>query len=51
MENFEQIKAWFEEGRIQPHVSKTYGLDEAAQAMKDMLDRKATGKLVVKVRD
>ncbi|MDX1498229.1 MAG: NADPH:quinone oxidoreductase family protein [Salinisphaeraceae bacterium] len=51
MENFEQIKAWFEEGRIQPHVSQTYSLEEAAQAMKDMVDRKATGKLVVKVRD
>lgn len=51
MENFEQLQEWFAEGRIQPHVSKSYALADAPQALNDMLDRKATGKLVVKVRD
>ena len=51
MENFEQLKDWYSEGRIQPHVSKTYSLEETPQAMNDLLNRKATGKLVVKIRD
>lgn len=51
MENFEQLKQWFAEGRIQPHVSQTYSLEETPQALQDMVTRKATGKLVVKVRD
>ncbi len=51
MENFEQLKDWFAEGRIQPQVSKTYALADTAQAMNDLLNRKATGKLVIKVRD
>ncbi len=51
MENFEQLKDWFTEGRIQPQVSKTYALADTAQAMNDLLNRKATGKLVIKIRD
>lgn len=34
-------------GRLRPHVSRRYSLDDAAQALRDMLDRKAVGKLVV----
>ncbi len=50
MDNFEQLKNWFAEGRIQPHVSQTYALADVPQAMNDLLTRKATGKLVVKTR-
>ena len=46
-ENFEQLFQWFGEGKIKPHVSRTYPLAEAGQALQDMLDRKATGKLVL----
>ena len=46
-ENFEQLFQWFGEGKIKPHVSKSYPLAEAGQALQDMLDRKATGKLVL----
>ncbi len=51
MENFAQLDTWFAEHRVQPHVSKTYSLEQAPQAMLDMVGRKAIGKLVVKVRD
>ncbi|MEM9132350.1 MAG: NADPH:quinone oxidoreductase family protein [Actinomycetota bacterium] len=34
-------------GRLQPHVSGSYGLDEAGEALRAMMDRKARGKLVV----
>ncbi|MGH8531028.1 MAG: NADPH:quinone oxidoreductase family protein [Nevskiales bacterium] len=50
MENFRQLAQWHAEGKLKPHVSKTYELKDASQALSDMLARKATGKLVVKVR-
>ncbi len=36
-----------ESGELNPHVSKRYALDEAPQALQDLLDRKAVGKIVV----
>ena len=46
-ENFRQLFAWFSEGKLKPHVSQQSPLAEAARAMRDMLERKATGKLVL----
>jgi NADPH2:quinone reductase len=34
-------------GKLSPHVSKRYPLDEGGQALRDLLDRKAVGKVVV----
>lgn len=34
-------------GRLRPHVSRRYSLDEAPQALRDMLDRRVVGKVVV----
>ena len=38
---------WFKEGKLKPHVSKTYKFEEAAQALKDMAARKVKGKIVI----
>lgn len=38
---------WLAEGALKPLVSRTYSLDEAAQALEDIAARRATGKLVV----
>ena len=46
-ENFQQLFAWHAEGRLRPHVSKTYPLADAGQALRDMMDRKVTGKVVL----
>ncbi|MGH8540076.1 MAG: NADPH:quinone oxidoreductase family protein [Stenotrophobium sp.] len=46
-ENFEQLFAWFSEGKLLPHVSRRYALADAAKALREMLDRKVTGKLVL----
>lgn len=46
-ENVAQLFAWHAEGRLKPYVSKTYALADAAQALRDMLDRKVTGKIVL----
>jgi NADPH:quinone reductase-like Zn-dependent oxidoreductase len=46
----EELFDLFASGRIQPHISATYGLDDAAEALRDMADRKATGKVIVDPR-
>lgn len=46
-ENLAELMAWFKAGKISPHVSKTYPLSEAAQALKDMAARKVKGKIVL----
>lgn len=46
-ENFQQLFAWYAEGKFRPHVSRTYPLAQAAVALRDLADRKATGKLVL----
>jgi NADPH2:quinone reductase len=35
------------EGRLNPYVSGRYPLDQAPQALRDLLDRKVTGKVVI----
>lgn len=46
-ENFQQLFAWHAEGRLKPYVSKTYPLAHAGEALRDMLNRKVTGKIVL----
>ena len=46
-ENFEQLFAWFSEGKLRPHISKTYPLEEAAQALSDMRARRVNGKIAL----
>ncbi|MDH1009097.1 NADPH:quinone oxidoreductase family protein [Pseudomonas nicosulfuronedens] len=48
--NFQQLFAWFAEGKIKPLVSQTYPLDKAADAINHLGQRKAVGKVVVTVR-
>jgi NADPH2:quinone reductase len=42
-----EMLGWMKEGKIKPLISKTYTLDEAPQALRDMADRKVTGKIVI----
>ena len=46
-ENFQQLFAWYTEGKLKPHVSATYPLREASRALRDMLERKVTGKVLL----
>lgn len=45
--NMRQLLQWLHEGKIQPHISGRYPLDQAAQALDDMAARKVTGKVIV----
>ena len=47
MKSVEQLGVWYRAGKITPHVSATFGLDHAVDALKVMAARKAVGKLVV----
>jgi NADPH2:quinone reductase len=48
--NFQQLFSWFTEGKLKPLVSQVYPLSNAAQAINDLGQRKAVGKVVVQVR-
>ena len=45
----EQLFRWWDEGRIAPKISATYPLERAGEAIAALRDRKAIGKLVVKL--
>jgi NADPH:quinone reductase len=47
MEGVAEMLSWIKQGKLNPLISKTYALDEAAQALTDMAARKVTGKIVI----
>ncbi len=49
--SFAELLAWFEEGRLKPHVSYVLPLADAAKAMALLTDRKSTGKVVLTIGD
>jgi len=44
-----QLAQWYREGRLRPHVSQTFPLEKAAEALKLMAARQVKGKLVLTV--
>jgi len=48
--NFQQLFAWYGEGKVKPLVSQTFPLEQAAEAINTLGQRKAVGKVVVQVR-
>ena len=46
-ESARQLARWYKEGRLKPHVSATFPLEKAADAMNLLASRKAKGKVVV----
>jgi NADPH:quinone reductase len=42
-----ELLTWLREGKIKPLISRTYSLAEAPQALNDLMQRRATGKLVI----
>jgi NADPH2:quinone reductase len=45
----EELVDWWRTGRLRPHVSATYPLERAGEAIRELADRKAKGKVVVTV--
>jgi NADPH:quinone reductase len=48
--HFERMFDWYRAGKLKPHVSATFPLDQTAAAMQAMLSRRTTGKVVIAVR-
>ena len=47
--NMRELLDWYAAGKLRPHVSRTFPLDEGPAAIRWMMDRKATGKVVLEV--
>jgi NADPH2:quinone reductase len=45
--NVAELLSWWQAGKLRPHVSATYPLERAAEAIRALADRKALGKVVV----
>jgi NADPH:quinone reductase len=46
-ENLHELLSWLAQGKLKPHISETYPLEGAAQALNDVLNRKVKGKAVL----
>jgi NADPH:quinone reductase len=46
---FEQLFAWYRDGRVRPHVGHRFPLAEGAAAIATLADRAALGKVVVEI--
>jgi len=49
MGNSLQIMQWLNEGKIKPHIYKTYSLENAPKALEEMMNRRVMGKVVVQI--
>ena len=47
--NFEELFQLHSDGRINPEVSDSFSLDDSAQAIAHLKDRKAKGKVIIKI--
>lgn len=47
--NMAELLEWYAAGKLKPHVSKRFPLAQGGAAIRWMMDRKATGKIVVEV--
>jgi NADPH2:quinone reductase len=45
-----ELLDWYAQGRLRPHVSRTYPLEQASAALADLAARRSTGKLVLTMR-
>jgi NADPH2:quinone reductase len=44
-----ELLTWIRDGKLKPHVHKRYALEQAPQALRDLLDRKVQGKAVLTI--
>ncbi len=45
--SFEQLVAWFDAGKIKPHIHKTFALEDAVDALGELQERRVMGKVVL----
>jgi len=47
--NVAELLSWWQAGKLHPHVSRTYPLERASEAIRELADRRAKGKVVVTI--
>jgi NADPH2:quinone reductase len=45
--NLSQLMAWFTEGKLRPHIGSRFPLERASDALAEVMERRAHGKIVV----
>jgi len=40
---------WLAEGKLKPHIGARYSLERAPRALEDLMEGRATGKLVIEI--
>lgn len=46
-QNMMELLGYYQTGKLNPHVSKTYSLEDVPQALTDMMNREVKGKVVI----
>jgi NADPH:quinone reductase len=49
LEDFAQLFAWYDQGKVTPAIGHRFGLVEAAEAMRTVFERRALGKVVIEM--
>lgn len=51
MQDMRKLFGWLADGSIKPHISGTYSLEQGPKAIRALMDRKVSGKLVIKPQE
>jgi NADPH2:quinone reductase len=46
----DELMSLFEQGKVHPHVSAVFALDEVREALRAVAQRRTTGKVVIEIR-
>ena len=46
-DSFAQLATWYAAGKLKPHIHKTYPLHDAASALRELLERRVMGKVLL----
>ncbi len=46
-QHLQELLSWYSSGKIKPFISATYTLEQASQALRDMMERKVKGKVAL----
>ena len=47
MKDLRTLFGWLQAGKLKPHIAGTYSLTDAPKAIRALMDRKVSGKLVI----
>lgn len=47
MKSFQQLLKWYADGKLKPHIHKTFPIDDAPSAILELMERRAMGKVLV----